>query len=287
MALFKIEDFNPNYRQEAFGGEEIKGIEVYTGNTDEKIGTIHNILVDETGRFRYLVIDMGFWIFGKKVLLPVGRCYIDVDAQRINAIGLFSKEQAEKLPEYDDDITVNYDYEERVRDIYRTSNVEASAPVEKSLPVEASGIINYSYEQEPEMYDMNEQNHHKLKLYEEKLVANKHRQLAGEVSIGKRVETKTVTASVPVEKERIVIERTTPENIGKVVTPTDTDFRSGEVARMEVYQETVDIQKQAFVREEVNIKKEVQQDSIEAQDTIRREELEVNVDKFPTQNEKK
>lgn len=297
MALFKIEDFNPNYRQQAFNGEEIKGLNVYAGTTDEKIGTIHDVLVDETGHFRYIVIDTGFWIFGKKVLLPVGRCNVDVNAQRINAMGLVSKEQAEKLPEYSDDMTVDYDYEEQVRRIYRTPNVEASAPVEMTPPVEASGVSqmlhsiesrttnydrsNYTYEREPEMYNMDEQSHQKLKLYEEKLVADKRRQLAGEVSIGKRVETETVKAAVPVEKERIVIERSAPKNINQVVNPADAVFREGEVARMEVYQETADFQKQAVVREEVTIKKEVQQDVLKAQETIRREELEVDVDKNP------
>jgi len=295
--LFKIEDFNPNYRQQAFNGEEIKGLNVYAGSTEEKIGTIHDVLVDETGHFRYIVIDTGFWIFGKKVLLPVGRCNVDVNAQRINAMGLVSKEQAEKLPEYSDDMTVDYDYEEQVRRIYRTPNVETSAPVEMTPPVEASGVSqmlhsiesrttnydrsNYTYEQEPEMYNIDEQSHQKLKLYEEKLVADKRRQLAGEVSIGKRVETETVKASVPVEKERIVIERSAPKNINQVVNPADAVFREGEVARMEVYQETADIQKQAVVREEVTIKKEVQQDVLKAQETIRREELEVDVDKNP------
>ncbi|MEM7554739.1 MAG: DUF2382 domain-containing protein [Cyanobacteria bacterium P01_A01_bin.84] len=298
MTLFKIEDFNPNYSQEAFDGEDIKGIDVYASNTDEKIGTIHNILVDETGRFRYLVIDTGFWIFGKKVLLPVGRCHVNIDAKRINATGLFSKEQAENLPEYSDDMTVDYDYEERVRSIYRTPNVETSAPVEMSPPVESSGVSqvshqaydkvesrdtgydrnNYTYEREPEMYNIDEQTHHKLKLYEEKLVTNKHRQLAGEVSVGKKIETEIATASVPVEKERVVIKRTQSDNLGKVVNPTDTDFRGGEVARIEVYEETADIQKQAFVREEVTIKKEVQQEVLTTQETLRREELEVDVD---------
>jgi stress response protein YsnF len=40
--------------------------------------------------------------------------------RRIYATGISSKEQAEKLPEYDDSMTVDYDYEERVRHVYRT-----------------------------------------------------------------------------------------------------------------------------------------------------------------------
>jgi hypothetical protein len=83
MPLFKIGDFNPNYREEAFDGADVKGLDVHAGRTDEKIGSIYDVLVDETGSFRYFVIDTGFWIFGKKVLLPVGRCRVDADATHL------------------------------------------------------------------------------------------------------------------------------------------------------------------------------------------------------------
>ncbi len=64
MALLKLEDFDPNYR-ETFGGGDIKGLSVYAEG-DEKIGTVSDALVDEQGNFRYFVVDLGFWIFGKK-----------------------------------------------------------------------------------------------------------------------------------------------------------------------------------------------------------------------------
>ncbi|GET41561.1 PRC-barrel domain-containing protein AvaK [Microseira wollei NIES-4236] len=83
MLLYKIEDFNPNYRQEAFDGDDIKGLNVYAGNTNDKIGTIDTLLVDETGRFRYFVLDTGAWIFGKKVLLPIALCRLDFNARRV------------------------------------------------------------------------------------------------------------------------------------------------------------------------------------------------------------
>ena len=294
MPLFKIEDFNPNYRQDAFDGEDVKGLDVYAGKTAEKIGTIHDVLVDDAGRFRYFVIDTGFWVFGKKVLLPVGRCNVDPQARRIYAVGLASKEQAEKLPEYDESMTVDYDYEERVRHVYRAPTLESSVPVEapKVVRTTASNKAHhvphnhksYTYEQEPSLYQMNEQDHQKLRLYEERLIANKSRRQTGEVAIGKRVETETARVSVPVEKERVVIERRTPENAGTAVTPRDVDFREGEVAHMRVYEETAEIGKQAFVREEVTVRKEVQRDTVDATEILRREELDVDVNGKPVVN---
>lgn len=52
MPLLKIADFDLNYR-EVFDGNDIKGIDVYAqGTTNEKIGTISEILVDEQGNLR-------------------------------------------------------------------------------------------------------------------------------------------------------------------------------------------------------------------------------------------
>lgn len=119
-----------------------------------------------------------------------------------------------------------------------------------------------------------------VKLYEERLVADKERHKAGEVSIGKHVETETAKVAVPVEKERIVIERTTPTN-ERAVAPGTADFSGGEVANVDIYEETAEIGKEAFVREEVKVRKEVEHETVEAQETLRREELDVDVDGKP------
>lgn len=116
-----------------------------------------------------------------------------------------------------------------------------------------------------------------IELYEERLVVDKEREKAGEVAIGKRVATETASVSVPVERERIVVEHRNAVD-GTVVNPSQVDFNGGEVAHMEVYEETANIEKQAFVREEVNIRKEVEQDIVEARENIRREELKVKAD---------
>ena len=129
MALAKIADLYPNYKVDIFGGEDIKSFSVYD-QTNDKIGSIHDIIVDECWTFRYLVLDTGFWIFGKKVLLPVGRASIDYSQQRVYAKGL-TKEQAESLPEYDDDMTIDYDYEDRVRKVYRGTDY---APITLLMP---------------------------------------------------------------------------------------------------------------------------------------------------------
>ncbi len=291
MVLYKLEELDDNY-QATFDGDDVKGMDVYADVDEEKVGSVKNILVDESGNFRYLVIDTGGWIFGKQVLLPMGRARIDDNNRRIYATGL-TKEQAKALPEFTDDLKIDHDYEESVRGVYRPQGVETSANLDASAPIDTAPLTmpsaaapvvgdnynqagSYNYDRDVDLYGMNDQNHKTLKLYQERLVANKTRAKAGEVTIGKHVETQTAQVAVPIEKERVVIERTSPSDAGRVVTPGEAKFNDGEVARVDVYTETPDIRKEAFVREEVKVTKEVTQETATAEGQVRREELDLN-----------
>jgi uncharacterized protein (TIGR02271 family) len=117
-----------------------------------------------------------------------------------------------------------------------------------------------------------------LKLYEERLVADKQRVKAADVTVGKHVETETARVSVPVERERVVVERITPSDAGTPVAPGSVNFGQGEVSRIEVFEETADISKQAYVREEIKVRKEVDRETVEAEEQIRREVLDVDAD---------
>ncbi|HEY9768590.1 MAG TPA: DUF2382 domain-containing protein [Coleofasciculaceae cyanobacterium] len=294
MVLYKLEEFNPNY-QDAFEGDDIKKYDVYSDIDDDKIGSVKNIMVDETGRFRYLVVDTGFWIFGKQVLLPVGRSQIDFSDRRVYAVGL-TKEQVQNLPEFSEDLNIDRDYEERVTGVYgartmgtatQLGTASASMPnvaPETTMPSTETDYVERDrdiYQQKPDLFEMSDRDHQTLKLYEERLVANKQRQKTGEVSIGKRVETQTQNVAVPVEKEQVVIERKIPENAGQPVSPGEADFREQEVARMDVYEEKPEIGKEAVLREEVSVRKEVKRDTVNASKQIRREELDVDSEGRP------
>ena len=276
MPLHKIKDFDPDYRNH-FDDKDVQGFDLYTGN--EKVGSVDDILVDDNGNFRYLAINTGVWILGKKVLVPIGRARIDYSGHRAYVDGL-TKEQVQSLPDYKETTTVDANYEEQVRGVYRPL---ATAPgAATASAVNAYNPDSYSYSQEPALYGLNDQDHQNFKLYEERLIANKIRQKTGEVAVGKRIETEQARVSVPLEKERVVIERVTPTDAGRTVTPGTADFQEGEVARVEVYEETADIRKEAFVREEVNIKKVVDRDVTNVEEQLRREELDVTTDGNPT-----
>lgn len=270
MAIYRIKDFDPDYRNH-FDQQDIIGYSLYSG--DEKIGSVDDLLVDEDGKFRYLLINTGAWIFGKKVLLPIGQSRIDYNAQRVFVDGL-TRQQVEALPEFSQDSQIDYDHEEQVRGSYRPMAMDRG--MTRTAAAGSYDRSSYQYDHDADLYEMNERDHQNLRLYQERLIANKHREKVGEVAVGKRVVTEHAQVSVPVEKERVIVERTTPADAGRPVAPGEATFDQGEVARVEVYEEVPDIQKEAFVREQVNIRKQVDQDTVTAEDEIRREELDMN-----------
>ncbi len=154
------------------------------------------------------------------------------------------------------------DVEPEIKNRYESTSKGAALPWDKAKPA---------------VQDAWSRAQDSIKLYEERLVANKTREKTGEVAVGKRVETETAKVSVPLEKERVVIERTTPSN-ATAVTPGSVNFGDSEVARMDVYEEVADIHKEAFVREEVKVKKVVETENATAEEQIRREEIDIKND---------
>jgi uncharacterized protein (TIGR02271 family) len=272
MSLHRIKDFDPDYRAH-FEGRDVIGYDLYADA--DKVGSVDDLLVDEGGKIRYLVINTGIWILGKKVLLPIGQTRIDFANRSVTAERL-NREQVESLPQYDGTMPVDYEHEEQVRDVYRPSARAATrgaSPSGNPPPLDYDRNT-YGYDRDPDLYHLDDRNHQNLRLYEERLIANKSRAKTGEVAIGKHVETETARVSVPVDKERVVIQRTTPSDAA--VNPDQASFKEGEVARISVYEETPDIHKEAFVREEVNVRKEVDHQTVDAEETLRRERLDVN-----------
>ncbi|MEO1067780.1 MAG: PRC-barrel domain-containing protein, partial [Cyanobacteria bacterium J06638_6] len=193
MALYTLEKYYPNYRDEL--GDNLKDIKSYDvyAEGDNQVGSVKDLLVDESGLFRYAVVDTGPWIFGKTVLLPIGLARFDHNRSRVYVDGL-SRQQVENLPDYQRDQIVDDQYESQVRDQYRAvgqrrtnrqfmgQTVENSRSVEGTAAVEASTPVgSAAYDREPALYGMSEEdNQQTLKLYEERLVTNLRREKVGE-----------------------------------------------------------------------------------------------------------
>jgi sporulation protein YlmC with PRC-barrel domain len=162
MTLVKVNSYYSDYNQSAFSEYDITKFRVITKG-DEKVGSVANILFDEnSGQLRYFVVDTGFWVLGKKVLLPIALGRI-VYMDRQVYIEELTKEQVKALPEYMDSITVDHEYEKRVRSILRPLVAEATTN-------HVDNSATYDLDQEPYFYEIKDQ---RLKEVQEQLAMRK------------------------------------------------------------------------------------------------------------------
>src|SRR5215213_6974488 len=115
----------------------------------------------------------------------------------------------------------------------------------------------------------------RIPVMEEELTATVRPQEAGAVRIEKDVVSEQRTLDVPVTEERVRVERRV---VDRPVTAADADAFEETVIEVPLRTETVDLQKQARVAEEVVISKEAEQRTEQVSGTVRREEVFVDED---------
>jgi hypothetical protein len=101
------------YRDETWD-QDLSGYDVEA--TDGSIGKIDASSNDASGS--HAVVDTGFWIFGKKRLIPAGAITsVDHDARKVFVT--MTKDQIKDAPDYDE-TTWNDDERTRTGDYYRS-----------------------------------------------------------------------------------------------------------------------------------------------------------------------
>lgn len=118
---------------------DVRGWNVRTDVDDEKVGSVDDMLLDHTGRLRYLDVDLGF--LKKHVLVPLDRARADRQTETVRVEGM-SKERLEAIPEYAlDPETLDEAYERRLDAVYGrtrtsggygtiTTGVDPEAPID-------------------------------------------------------------------------------------------------------------------------------------------------------------
>lgn len=104
MGLMVIDDYSTGAHDQA-EQYRIKGFEVRSdliagavaSQTEEKLGTVANLVVNDAGLIQYIVVDLGLAPSGRQVLLPADKARVDASHQRVYATGI-TKDQAEQLP---------------------------------------------------------------------------------------------------------------------------------------------------------------------------------------------
>ncbi|WKA54225.1 DUF2382 domain-containing protein [Planococcus shixiaomingii] len=122
-----------------------------------------------------------------------------------------------------------------------------------------------------------------LRLHEERLQVDKDRVQTGEVNIGKRVVEEKQTIDVPVEREEIVIER---RPVNEEVTDASRGgsglsaepYAEGDSIHIPLTEERVEVNKTNVVSEEIIVGKRKVQDTETVNETVRREEADIDDD---------
>ncbi len=124
----------------------------------------------------------------------------------------------------------------------------------------------------------------KLRLHEERLSVDKERVQTGEVNVGKHVVEEEQSIEVPVEREEVYVERrpVNEESSGNAFdndsTLTGDAYQEGEDIHIPVSEERVEVTKKDVVAEEIVVGKRKVQDTETVNETVRREEADIEGD---------
>lgn len=100
----------------------------------EDMGTVADYIFDEAGCLRYLVVERGFWIFGRKFLVPAGLAHVEDRLRRITLEGV-DKDILEDLPSFEGLEDLDDDYEDELMRVYRDCLAESQEFVGARHPI--------------------------------------------------------------------------------------------------------------------------------------------------------
>ncbi len=105
------------------GAWDVRGWRVRTGEDDEKVGKVDDMLLDGSGALRYLDVDLG--LLKKHVLVPLEHAHADVEEKTV-WVDRFTRERLEEVPEYAlEPEALDADFERRLDAVYGGTSARA------------------------------------------------------------------------------------------------------------------------------------------------------------------
>ena len=237
---------------------DVRGFEVRTRDTDEKIGKVDDLIVAADGRIRYLDVDLGGFFNTKHVALPVGAAQVDRANDIVWVLGL-TKDQIKDMPDYDGDAaSITSDYESGVRSSF------ASGATGRTSDTDLYDQGRFYAERGGEAAREG-----RLILSEEQLNVGKRQVQAGEVGIRKQVETEHVTEEVSLMHEEVTVER---RPITDRNAAANAQIKEEEI-RVPLMAEEAVVEKRTVPVEEVTLRKQQVADTKTVEADLKRERL--------------
>ena len=221
----------------------INGAEVF-GADGEKLGTVAAVYPG------YIVVEKGFF-FPTDYYIPM------------SAVATYDNDQV--YLNLAKDAALNSGWDAQPADLetstYDTSMAIGASAIDTDFDTRAAAVATDEEIRVPVM--------------EEELTATVREQEAGAVRIEKDVIEEERTLEVPLTEERVRVERRV---VDRPATSADAAAFEETVIDVPLRSETVDVQKQARVAEEIVVSKEAVERTEQVRDTVRREEVYVDED---------
>ncbi|MGG4268095.1 YsnF/AvaK domain-containing protein [Peribacillus simplex] len=207
---------------------------------------------------------------------------------RLTIAGLSNSEAAEHVFDVENGkVLVLVDESEghlgTARDKFTTGTTDTANPL--SNDTEKADALN-----KEDVYGVNGQgrelpeDERTLQLREEQLNIDKERVQTGEVVINKEVNEQHKTINIPVEHEEVTVEhRSVPGREANLETGSIGD---GETLRIPVVEEKLEVSKKPVVTDEIVIKKHAVQETEQVQDTLKKEDIQLDSTDESIVNEK-
>lgn len=246
--------------------EDWIGLDAYD-RTGDKIGKIDNVFLDtDTGRPEWFAIKTG--LFGmNSSLAPIVGSQVTNDGIRVDA----DKDTVKDAPHVGEGGELDANEEMR---LYGHYHIDRDAGVDAYTSERRKGA-GYDVDRRPDTdYQVeNRGDDASVTRREEELNVDTHREATGKVRLRKYVTTEQETITVPVEKERIVVERDSAD-----ASSTSKGEIGEEVAEMTVHEDKVDARKEVIDKETVRAHKERTTDTEKVQADLRKEQVDVDGD---------
>jgi uncharacterized protein (TIGR02271 family) len=268
--------------------DQYAGYTVYD-QSDQKIGKVDDLFVDENDQPEYIGVKMGF-LGTSSTLIPFQMASVDDERQAI--VVSTDKDTAKNGPAFDDDREITPQFESEVYSYY---GLQQSASTEERGSYAEYSSSGDSGEVGPGMYegdtqsgefvghseddegvaqtsgsDLEDEDELRVQRTEEELTAGTREVEAGAMKVRKRVRTDREQIEVPTRREEVSVER----------VPVSGEASEAEIGEDEVVvpvtEEEVVVGKRAVAKEEVRIRKDVVEDTEVVEEDVRREEIDID-----------
>jgi len=255
--------------------DRIEGATAYD-NSGDKVGKIGQLyLDDETGQPSWITVSTGF--FGtSETFVPLEGANFDGNDVRLS----YDKDRIKNAPRVDADQHLDHTQEE---ELYRYYGLQSgSYGTETTGYADTTGTTGttdtttgYDRGVETTGTTGTTAGDNAVRLSEERLEVGKESVTTGRARLRKYVTTETETVDVPVQKEKLVVERTPVSGTTAAGPITDTGEQVEEITLRE---ERAVVDKETVATEEVRFGKEAVTETQQVTEQVRKEHADIDLD---------